>query len=262
MLAARLAVALVGIPLLLGVAFLGGWWLNLLVGLLTVVGLLEFFHLATRWEVKPLVPAGLLGGLILIPVAYLNRGIPAWATAVFTTGLLLLFLARFPRIKVVDLAVTFLGTWYVGGFLAYLPLLRLLPGGAGVLTTAFLLTWANDTGAFFCGLLFGRHHPWPDLSPGKTLAGVFGGLAGSLIVALAVGPLLLPDSSYWLLGGLGLLASVAAQAGDLIESGLKRQAGVKDSGWLLPGHGGILDRFDSLLLVAPVVYYYLVVFLF
>ncbi|AKX93800.1 phosphatidate cytidylyltransferase [Neomoorella thermoacetica] len=261
MLAARLVVALVGIPLLLGVTFLGGWWLNLLAELITLVGLMEFYHLAKRMQLKPMVPAGLLGGLFLIPVAYLSKGMPAWFLVVVTLGLLFLFLLMFPRLGVADLAVTFLGIWYVGGLVAYLPLIRLLPGGAGALTMVFLLTWATDSGAYFCGLLFGRRHPWPRLSPGKTWAGAIGGLFGSILIALAIGPLLLPGLSYWLLGVLAILVAVTAQAGDLIESGLKRQAGVKDSGWLLPGHGGILDRFDSLLLVAPVVYYYLVFFL-
>ncbi|OIQ58899.1 phosphatidate cytidylyltransferase [Moorella thermoacetica] len=262
MLAARMVVALVGIPLLLGATFLGGWWLNLLAEFITLVGMMEFYHLAKRMQLKPMAPAGLVGGLFLILVAYLNREIPAWYLAVITLGLLFLFLVMFPRFGVADLAVTFLGIWYVGGLVAYLPLIRLLPGGAGALTMALLLTWANDSGAYFCGLLFGRHHPWPRLSPGKTWAGAIGGLFGSILVALTIGPLLLAGLNYWLLGMLAILVAVAAQAGDLIESGLKRQAGVKDSGWLLPGHGGILDRFDSLLLVAPVVYYYLVFFLF
>jgi phosphatidate cytidylyltransferase len=140
-------------------------------------------------------------------------------------------------------------------------LLRLLPGGAAILILTFLMTWANDTGAYFCGRIFGRRHPWPSLSPGKTWAGAIGGLLVTLVVAEVLGPLILPALNSWLLAGLAILSAIAAQAGDLIESGFKRQAGVKDSGWLLPGHGGILDRFDSLLLVAPVVYYYLVFFL-
>lgn len=261
MLAARLVVALVGIPLLLGVTYLGGWWLNLLSELIALVGLMEFYHLVKRMQLKPMVPAGLLGGLFLIPVAYLSKGIPGWYLAVVTLGLLVLFLVMFPRLGVADLAVTFLGIWYVGGLVAYLPLIRLLPGGAGALTMAFLLTWAVDSGAYFCGLFFGRRHPWPYLSPRKTWAGAIGGVLGSLFVAVIIGPALLAGLNYSLLGMLAILVAVAGQAGDLIESGLKRLAGVKDSGWLLPGHGGILDRFDSLLLVAPVVYYYLVFFL-
>ncbi|QGP93230.1 Cytidylyltransferase family protein [Neomoorella glycerini] len=261
MLGTRILVALVGIPLLLGAAYLGGWWFLLLVILLALTGLVEFYHLAARLKLKPLVPAGITGGLMFILLAYLHKGMVAWLGAGLTVGMLLLFLALFPRLAAADVAITLLGSWYVGGLLAYLPLLRLLPGGSGALILTFILTWANDTGAYFCGRIFGRRHPWPNLSPGKTWAGAIGGLLLTVVAAKALGPLLLPALNSRLLVGLAVLTAIAAQAGDLIESGFKRQAGVKDSGWLLPGHGGILDRFDSLLLVAPVVYYYLAFFL-
>ncbi|WP_406678410.1 phosphatidate cytidylyltransferase [Moorella sp. ACPs] len=261
MLGTRILVALVGIPLLLGTAYVGGWWFLLLVILVAFTGLVEFYHLAARLKLKPLVPAGIAGGLLFVLAAYLNKGMVAWPGAGLTVGMLLLFLAMFPRLAAADVAITLLGSWYVGGLLAYLPLLRLLPGGTGTLILTFLMTWANDTGAYFCGRIFGRRHPWPSLSPGKTWAGAIGGLLVTLVVAEVLGPLLLPAFNSWLLAGLAILTAIAAQAGDLIESGFKRQAGVKDSGRLLPGHGGILDRFDSLLLVAPVVYYYLVFFL-
>lgn len=145
--------------------------------------------------------------------------------------------------------------------MAYLPLIRLLPGGTGALIMTFLFTWANDSAAYFCGRMFGRKHPWPRLSPGKTRAGVIGGVLGTVAVAIILGPMFLPSLNRWLLVGLAIIAAIAALIGDLIESGLKRLAGVKDSGCFLPGHGGILDRFDSLLLVAPVIYYYLAFFL-
>ncbi|WP_258360881.1 phosphatidate cytidylyltransferase [Moorella sulfitireducens] len=261
MLVTRILVAMAGIPLLLGTAYLGGWMLLLLVILMAFTGLVEFYHLAARWKLKPIVPAGIAGGLLFIVGAYFSKGTAAWMGAWLTLAMLLLFLALFPRVAAADVAITLLGSWYIGGMLAYLPLLRLLPGGAGILILAFLLTWANDTGAYFCGRIFGRRHPWPALSPGKTWAGAAGGLLATLIIVEVLGPLLLPAFNSWLLAGLAVLAAVAAQAGDLIESGFKRQAGVKDSGRLLPGHGGILDRFDSLLLVAPVVYYYVAFFL-
>lgn len=261
MLGPRIVVAVVGIPLLLGAACLGGLWLLLLVALLTVIGLAEFYHLAARVQLKPLLPVGLAGGLLLVFLAYLNKEMVAWLATALTMGMLLVFLVAFPRIGLNDLAITLLGVWYVGGLLAYLLLLRFLPAGPAALFLTFLLIWANDSGAYFCGRIFGRRHPWPILSPGKTWAGAVGGLLVTVAVAVIAGPWLLPVLNRWLLAGLAVLASLAAQAGDLIESGFKRQAGVKDSGWLLPGHGGILDRFDSLLLAAPVVYYYLAFFL-
>jgi len=261
MLGTRILVSLVGIPILLGVSFLGGWWLTLLVAILVCIGLLEFYQLAARQKLKPVVPAGVLGGLALVLTAYINIGGVTWLGTVITIGILLVFLACFPRLGLADTAITLLGIWYVGSLMAYLPLIRLLPNGAGALVITFLLTWANDSGAYFCGRMFGRKHPWPRLSPGKTRAGVIGGVLGTVAVAVILGPVFLPPLSRWLLVGLAIIAAIAAQIGDLIESGLKRQAGVKDSGCFLPGHGGILDRFDSLLLVAPVIYYYLAFFL-
>lgn len=261
MLGARIVVAVLGIPLLLAVAVLGGWWLTLLVSGITWIGLLEFYRLAARMDMKPLIPAGVLGGLTLVFAAYTSKELAGWLGVALTLAILLLFLIRFPRLRLADAAITLFGIWYIGGLMAFVPLIRELPGGAGMLIMTFLFTWIYDSGAFFCGRLFGRRHPWPQLSPKKTGAGVIGGIVATVVLALALGPLLLPSPSNWLLAGLGLLAAVAAQTGDLIASGLKRQAGVKDSGWLLPGHGGILDRFDSLLLVAPVIYYYLTCFL-
>lgn len=257
MLGARIMVALVGIPVLLGASLLGGWWLTLLVSGITWIGLLEFYRLAARLDLKPIVSAGVLGGLAFVLAAYINKGMVGWLGAALTATILLIFLIRFPRLRLADAAITLLGAWYVGGLMAFIPLIRQLPGGTGALILTFLFTWIYDSGAYFCGRLFGHRHPWPQLSPKKTGAGVIGGVIATVILALALGPLLLPSLSNWLLAGMGLAAAVAAQAGDLIESGFKRQAGVKDSGWLLPGHGGILDRFDSLLLVAPVIYYYL-----
>lgn len=262
MLGTRILVALIGIPILLGASFLGGWWLTLLVATIACISLLEFYQLATRLNLKPAVIAGVFGGLTLVIAAYINMGMVSWLGVVVTVGALIVFLINFPRMGLADIAVTLLGIWYIGGLMAYLPLIRLLPGGSGALIMTFFFTWAYDTGAYFCGSLFGRRHLWPRISPKKTRAGVIGGVIGTLVVAVALGPLLLPSLlSPWVLAGLAVLVAIAAQTGDLLESGLKRQAGVKDSGWLLPGHGGFLDRFDSLLMVAPVIYYYLAFFL-
>ncbi|MCG8403027.1 MAG: phosphatidate cytidylyltransferase, partial [Firmicutes bacterium] len=121
----------------------------------------------------------------------------------------------------------------------------------------FLLvcTWSSDTGAYLVGRKWGKRKMAPSLSPGKTVEGAAGGVLGSLLAAALVAVFYreLPELPVLV---LGVLVGVAAQVGDLMESALKRQAGVKDSGRLIPGHGGILDRFDSMLFTAPLVYYY------
>ena len=116
------------------------------------------------------------------------------------------------------------------------------------------LVWINDSGAYIGGSLFGKHKMWPRHSPGKTWEGTAFGVLVAVLVAVFVGPLLVPDVAWptWL--AVGLVCSVVATLGDLVESMLKRSVGVKDSGNIMPGHGGFLDRFDSLLIITPFVY--------
>jgi phosphatidate cytidylyltransferase len=132
-----------------------------------------------------------------------------------------------------------------------------LPGdpGAWAVLFVFLTTWACDTGAFFVGRTFGRHKLAPQLSPGKTREGAIGGLLAALVVGSVLGNVLHLGSPLSLL--LGVVSGVLGQVGDLVASAIKRELGLKDFGALLPGHGGILDRFDSLLLTAPAIYYIL-----
>jgi phosphatidate cytidylyltransferase len=148
---------------------------------------------------------------------------------------------------------------YLGFLLRYIALLRALPDGWYLFLLCLAGTFGADSFAFFVGKLFGRRHLFPRISPGKTLEGttasILGGVLGVLLIAIVLGrPLavIIP---------LGILTSLAALAGDLFESIFKREAGVKDSSRLIPGHGGFLDRLDSVLFTAPLVYYYAVSFL-
>lgn len=138
------------------------------------------------------------------------------------------------------------GPVYIGS-LAHLLLLHALPhGGAWVLLSMFL-AWLSDTGAYFAGVFFGKHKLYPKLSPKKTVEGALGGLAGSVVGALALSSTLLPELRTLDAVALALVAGALGQAGDLFESLLKRSTGVKDSGAILPGHGGLLDRVDALI---------------
>lgn len=148
---------------------------------------------------------------------------------------------------------------YLGFLLRYIALLRSLPDGWYLLLLFLAGTFGADSFAFFVGKLFGRRHLFPRISPGKTLEGtiasLFGGVLGVLLIAIVFGrPLavIIP---------LGILISLTALVGDLFESIFKREAGVKDSSHLIPGHGGFLDRLDSVLFTAPLVYYYAVLVL-
>lgn len=159
---------------------------------------------------------------------------------------------------VADTAVLGFGVLYVGLALGHLLLIRDLQGGVFLLFFVVAVTWAGDTGAYFVGRTLGKRKLAPLISPNKTVEGLLGGAGLAVAVALLARFWFLP--SFSILDGvlLGLLLTAAGTAGDLTESALKRSAGVKDSGTLIPGHGGLLDRLDSLLFTAPVFYYYVV----
>ena len=152
---------------------------------------------------------------------------------------------------------TLLGPVYIGFLLSHALLLSGdAQGGWQWLYFALLIAFANDTGAFFTGRLMGRHRLAPAISPGKTWEGAAGGLLWAVGAALALDYVLSLSLLLWQSAVLGVIIGVLGQAGDLLESALKRRAGVKDSGTLLPGHGGILDRLDSVIFTVPVVYYW------
>jgi phosphatidate cytidylyltransferase len=164
-------------------------------------------------------------------------------------------------------AWTIAGALYVGWMLSYWLNLRGLEDGREWVYLAMLTTFANDTGAFFIGRARGRHKLAPTISPAKTWEGAIGGLVSAILASIVTAVVLKLISvglgtpfafRYWQIIVLGLLVAFFAQVGDLVESLLKRKLGVKESGNLLPGHGGVLDRFDSLIFVGAVIYYYVI----
>jgi phosphatidate cytidylyltransferase len=155
-----------------------------------------------------------------------------------------------------DAAIVLFGVLYVGLTLGALAGTRALPAGEWLVLFVALVTWAGDTGAYYAGSLWGRHLLAPRVSPKKTVEGLLGGLVLSVLAALLARAWFLPDFSLADALILGVLLTGAGLLGDLSESAIKRSAGVKDSGGILPGHGGMLDRLDSLLFTAPTFYYY------
>jgi len=156
-----------------------------------------------------------------------------------------------------DGAMTLFGVLYLGLTLGPLSMTRLLPLGEWLIFFLLLVTWASDTGAYYIGTLYGRHRLAPAISPKKTVEGLVGGLIGAIIVAYAARWWFLPELSGLDCLVLAILLTITGLWGDLTESAMKRSAGIKDSGGILPGHGGMLDRLDSLLFTAPAFYYYI-----
>ena len=167
-----------------------------------------------------------------------------------------LFSTRELKGSLVESAVLVFGILYVGLTLGHLLLTRALAGGEFLIIFVVLVTWAGDTGAYYTGTSLGRRRLAPVISPNKTVEGLIGGVAVALAAAMGAGLWFLPSFSVADCLATGLLLSMAGVVGDLVESALKRSAGVKDSGALIPAHGGMLDRLDSLLFAAPAFYYY------
>jgi phosphatidate cytidylyltransferase len=241
--------------------------LILLLGVIVFLGLLEYYRLMEKAGTYPFTGAGITAGVLLyLLFAYFSYMHNSYKWMVVAIPLIaLIFIAEIWRNKEEpfrNIAVTLMGIWYL-----VMPVIMLLHIAfrfndaaddfhGSLLLGYLILIWANDTGAYFIGSRFGKRKLFERISPGKTWEGFYGGMMISLIASVAVSVYIHELSlSQWMV--VSILAVTAGTAGDLVKSLLKRSVGVKDSGTILPGHGGILDRFDALLLSAPFVYFYL-----
>jgi len=251
----------VALPAILAVLFLApplaGWGL---VAAAMLVGLHEYYGLVRARQLRPMW----LPGVLLAAAFFVEIGNPGRLELGFVPLAALLVLsaplARRDAIEAVpSAAATVLGSIYLGALGGCVAALLVIePASEGPWRFVMLLAtiMVSDTLAFFVGHAVGRRRLAPAISPGKTVEGAVGGLGGGIVGALAVCTFRFPDVAWPHAVGLGLAVAIAGMAGDLFESVLKRWAGVKDSGRLFPGHGGMLDRLDSLLFGAPVLYYY------
>ncbi len=252
---ARVMSGLLGIPVILGFSYMGGPGLQALVLVLLAVAALEAGHLMSRLGyVKWRLP--LIVGTLIAFAGGLGPEPGGAVLAIFFLMVLLgLFLSRAgPDSALISgMAAAFFLSVYLGFTFGFWLRLRDLPGGFTLVLVALGITWINDTAAFFTGINVGRMRLCPGISPAKTVEGALGGLlAAGLAMFLASGLLeMAPGAAV----ALGIAAALAAQAGDLFVSAIKRAARVKDAGGIIPGHGGIMDRFDSLSFVLPLVFY-------
>jgi phosphatidate cytidylyltransferase len=269
----RVLTALVLIPLVLVLVFLGPrwqWLFTLAVAAVAALAAWEFLSLAQKAGATPPRIAVLLAIVALFASNFEWPPQTAATLGILSLGLLV-YCTFFRPVEqlMADASASIFCLLYIGFTLISLPALRENPEGNGSSLLTFLLcaVWAGDTVALYVGRAWGRHKLAPTLSPNKTWEGTFGSVGGSLLstgvlLGLAqlmqrwdVGWLSYSGGAWWYWMGLAVVVNVAAQVGDLAESALKRSAGVKDSGSLLPGHGGVLDRIDALLIAAPVLWY-------
>jgi phosphatidate cytidylyltransferase len=259
-LVSRVVVSVVGLPIVLGIVYLGGWWLFVLAAVAAVLALHEYALMIRT--LRPLILAayaGALGSLLGAKLGGLE-----WTVAGFLSTIVLAFflhwIASTRQSATVAIASTVLGAAWVGLGLAHVLLLRALPvngrDSALPIFTVLLAVFAGDIAAFFAGRMLGTHRLAPTISPGKTWEGFIAGTVATVFVAFVA----LYKQDYISIGEsliLGAVIAVAGPAGDLFESALKRDMQVKDSGRLLGGHGGMLDRLDAPLFAAVASYYVL-----
>ncbi len=254
----RITSALVLLPLVLGAAYVGGPAFAAVVGVAALIAGYELFRMARSLGHRPSYVAGLGVIAALILDAYRpNMGLGRWAL-IFAAGGYLTWQVfhKEGRGFIYDWSIVLAGAVYVGGLAGHMVLLRNLPRGLDWLLFTFLVTWTCDSAAFLVGSLSGRHPFFAHVSPKKTVEGAIGGFVVGIALGTLVGQYM--GMALWQAFALSTLLVLGSTFGDLSESVLKRQVGVKDSGSLIPGHGGMLDRIDSLLFAGAITYYFVI----
>lgn len=280
-LAQRISSAVVLLVLIVGIVYWGFWPVALLTATAVAVALVEYASALRQAGYHPRPMIGIVTGLLLCAAAVFQHQVSFDLTGVaLATSVLLGLTTELPRRErqgsLPGWALTFAGSCYVGWLLSHYILLRGLdmpplrdgwlaglriPPGAAWVYMVLAITWLQDTAALLVGRAWGKRRMAPYLSPKKSWEGALGGFVASVLAALLAVPILGLPISY---GGamlLGIVGGIAGPVGDLAESFIKRQIGVKDSSNIIPGHGGLLDRIDSMLFTAPLLYYMLVILL-
>ncbi|MFH1826483.1 MAG: phosphatidate cytidylyltransferase [bacterium] len=254
---------LVATPIIAACVYYGGAAFLILALTLAILSINEFYNMMRAKDFHPAYWVGNFFTIFFLLTSYfaLKRNWEPAHSAILTmaaiaTMIATLFLKQRPKEAIVDIAVTLLGMIYIGWFFSYFLFIRALTDHGAYLFFMIGTIWALDIVAYLVGSKFGRHKLWPSVSPKKTIEGAVAGFIFCLIAAYIFGYYASFTTAHSLI--LGALIGIVAQFSDLVESLIKRDAGVKDSSQLLPGHGGVLDRMDSFILAAPVVYYYLV----
>jgi phosphatidate cytidylyltransferase len=256
---ARVLTALVAGPLVVYLTWLGGWPFTLLIMVATGAALYEYLAMVERSSPVCMVVAWLLGMGLALGSTTEWFAQNTWFVLVAGVMVMLLTHLFFPgpvHGSADRTAMSLLGVFYAGALPACLLHLRLLEHGWAWVVLTMMITWGSDTAAYFSGRAFGRHKLYPAISPGKTVEGSLGGLMGSVLFALGAWLTFFPELGPLHAIALALIGGSLGQAGDLVESMIKRSVGVKDSGRLLPGHGGMLDRIDALIFSTPAVLFY------
>jgi phosphatidate cytidylyltransferase len=267
----RILASIVFLPCLFIIARRGGFYYLALIDIMILIGLWEFYKMMEAKGLRPYKAIGIFSGLALSWYIFFRQGIYAnfFLSIIFMCIMALELVRKEKGLAVYHTSVTIFGVFYVAWFGSHLILIRELPllkgldysMGFSFVILVFALTWCYDTGAYFIGSRFGRRRLFKKISPSKTVEGAIGGIGFTLIGIFITRWLIAPYLSVLHCVILAVGSSVIGQVGDLVESMIKRDVKIKDSSQTIPGHGGVLDRFDSLLFTAPLIYYYLKYFI-
>jgi len=275
----RVISAVVGIVLLVAVILLGPEVFGVAMSIMALIGLYEFYNSVSSAGFRPIRTVGYIS---CIPLFLIGIGAGfSWVGSIFTysepikvffLGLFIVVLVLFSlivfqhkRFNIVDIALTLFGPTYVVFLFLFVILTRNLENGMLFILLIFIGAWGTDTFAYFTGMFLGRRKVLPVISPKKTLEGTIGGVVGTILATVAYGVLIInktyniPFYHFILIGALN---GAVSQIGDWGASSIKRHVNIKDYGKIMPGHGGVLDRFDSILFIAPIVYFYYIFVLF
>ncbi len=263
----RVLTAVIGLPLIILLLLCPRWVIVLTVIVASLISSYEYFNAVGISEFKNLSIIGYLGAII-IPFGFLVSSMTALIFVyVYITVLFIIMMAGNKKPTLVQVALLIAGLLYIPYFLSHIIFIRSMEFGNVYIWLVFIGAFMTDSAAYFSGTLIGGRKLCPSISPKKTVAGAIGGLLGcgvgflifGLIVNGFLGDYLLGANrlSLWWLFVLGAITGVVSEIGDLIASVIKRQFGIKDFGNILPGHGGILDRCDSIIMVSPVIYIFI-----
>jgi phosphatidate cytidylyltransferase len=261
----RLRSSIIVLSLAILFVVLGGDVLFAAMGIISLIGMMELYRILKLHKT-------LLGGVGFLAAAsyyiLLYFELKEHFLMLFIGFLLILmmiYVLQFPKYNTEQVAVAFLGLFYVSVMLSYIYQVRILEDGAWLVWLIFIGAWGSDTCAYCVGILIGKHKITPKLSPKKSLEGCIGGVLGAALIGFIYGTAIRShltgiSQPQLLFAVIGAASSVISQIGDLAASAIKRNHDIKDYGRLIPGHGGILDRFDSIIFTAPIVYYLIVMF--
>lgn len=254
-LAKRIFTAVIGIILLLYIVNTGGLLLSTSILIVSVLGILEVFHALERLNIKPLYPIGILSSILI----YISTITPIinldFIISVIVISSLVIFLFS-EKYNIQDLAMTILSIFYIPFFMFHVYYLD----GSLYIWLIFIVAFGTDTFAYIIGSLFGKHKLYKKVSPNKSIEGALGGIIGSVLLVIIFAFIFdLSPMSHLVI--MAIIASVFSQIGDLVASKLKRVSKLKDYGKLMLGHGGIMDRFDSIIFAAPIIYYFVQLFI-